>query len=65
MPTHEPIHLAVIGGSGIYDMEALTDVVERHITTPFGEPSDAVTVGTLGGRRVAFLPRRIIIPACA
>jgi 5'-methylthioadenosine phosphorylase len=49
--------LAVIGGSGVYDMAALTDVEERRIATPFGEPSDAVTVGTLGGRRVAFLPR--------
>jgi 5'-methylthioadenosine phosphorylase len=57
MSNHEPIRLAVIGGSGVYDMEALTDVEERHITTPFGEPSDAVTVGTLAGQRVAFLPR--------
>jgi len=57
MPTNESIKLAVIGGSGVYDMEALADVEERHITTPFGQPSDAITVGTLGGRRVAFLPR--------
>ncbi|UCC63399.1 MAG: S-methyl-5'-thioadenosine phosphorylase [Anaerolineae bacterium] len=57
MPTNEPIQLAVIGGSGVYDMEALTDVEQRQVTTPFGEPSDAVTVGTLAGRRVAFLPR--------
>jgi 5'-methylthioadenosine phosphorylase len=57
MPTNEPIQLAVIGGSGVYDMEALTEVEERRVTTPFGEPSDAVTVGTLAGRRVAFLPR--------
>ena len=57
MPTQEPIQLAVIGGSGVYDMEALTGVEERHITTPFGQPSDAITVGTLAGRRVAFLPR--------
>ncbi len=57
MPGNEPIRLAVIGGSGVYDMEALTDVEERRISTPFGEPSDAVVVGTLAGRRVAFLPR--------
>ena len=57
MPTHDPIKLAVIGGSGVYDMEALRDIEERHVTTPFGEPSDAITVGTLAGRRVAFLPR--------
>jgi 5'-methylthioadenosine phosphorylase len=57
MPINEPIKLAVIGGSGVYDMEALADIEERHITTPFGQPSDAITVGTLAGQRVAFLPR--------
>ena len=57
MPAQEPIQLAVIGGSGVYDMEALTDVEQRHVATPFGKPSDAITVGTLAGRRVAFLPR--------
>lgn len=51
------IELAVIGGSGLYQMEALTDIEERTITTPFGMPSDAIMVGTLYGRRVAFLPR--------
>lgn len=51
------IRLAVIGGSGLYDMEGLTDVEELEIETPFGRPSDAITVGTLHGRRVAFLPR--------
>ncbi len=44
------VKLAVIGGSGVYDMEALTDVEERHITTPFGNPSDAIVVGSLGRR---------------
>jgi len=57
MPTNESIQLAVIGGSGVYDMETLTEVEERRVTTPFGQPSDAITVGTLAGRRVAFLPR--------
>jgi len=57
MALAEPITLAVIGGSGVYDMEALTDVEQRHISTPFGDPSDAITIGTLAGRRVAFLPR--------
>jgi 5'-methylthioadenosine phosphorylase len=51
------VTLAVIGGSGVYDMEALTDVEERRISTPFGDPSDAIVVGTLSGRRIAFLPR--------
>jgi len=49
--------LGVIGGSGIYEMEALTDVEEIQIETPFGNPSDSYTVGTLEGMRVAFLPR--------
>jgi 5'-methylthioadenosine phosphorylase len=49
--------LAVIGGSGVYDMETLTDVEERHISTPFGAPSDGIVIGTLEGTRVAFLPR--------
>jgi len=51
------IEIAVIGGSGLYNMEELTDVEERSISTPFGDPSDAITIGTLHGRQVAFLPR--------
>lgn len=51
------VKLAVIGGSGVYDMEALTEIEERHIPTPFGNPSDAIIIGTLSGRRIAFLPR--------
>jgi 5'-methylthioadenosine phosphorylase len=53
----EPVKLAIIGGSGLYEMEALRDVEEVRISTPFGDPSDAIIVGTLEGRRVAFLPR--------
>ncbi len=49
--------LGVIGGSGLYAMEALTDVREVELDTPFGAPSDAYVVGTLDGVRVAFLPR--------
>jgi 5'-methylthioadenosine phosphorylase len=51
------VKLAVIGGSGVYDMEALVDVEERHMTTPFGDPSDTIVIGTLSGKRIAFLPR--------
>jgi 5'-methylthioadenosine phosphorylase len=51
------IAFAVIGGSGLYSMPGLTDVVEQTISTPFGDPSDAVVIGTLRGARVAFLPR--------
>jgi len=51
------IQIGVIGGSGFYEMEGLTDVEQRRVETPYGEPADAFTVGTLEGRRVAFLPR--------
>lgn len=51
------IQLAVIGGSGLYQMPGLEDVEERHINTPFGAPSDVITIGTLHGQRVAFVPR--------
>ncbi len=51
------VTLAVIGGSGIYNMEGLTEVEERRVTTPFGDPSDTLVIGTLAGRRIAFLPR--------
>ena len=52
-----PDTIAIIGGSGLYEMEGLTDVESVDIDTPFGRPSDAITVGTLEGARVAFLPR--------
>ncbi|HPV08484.1 MAG: S-methyl-5'-thioadenosine phosphorylase [Aggregatilineales bacterium] len=53
----DDVRIAVIGGSGLYNMPQLTDVVEREISTPFGPPSDSIIVGTLNGVRVAFLPR--------
>jgi 5'-methylthioadenosine phosphorylase len=49
--------LGVIGGSGLYEMAELTDREERHLKTPFGDPSGAYVIGTLHGKRVAFLPR--------
>jgi 5'-methylthioadenosine phosphorylase len=49
--------IGIIGGSGIYKMEALQDVEEVQVDTPFGSPSDALIVGTLEGTRVAFLAR--------
>lgn len=49
--------IGVIGGSGLYQMEALTSVEEVFLETPFGKPSDAFMVGTLAGVRVAFLAR--------
>ncbi|MCG8367473.1 MAG: S-methyl-5'-thioadenosine phosphorylase, partial [Pseudanabaenales cyanobacterium] len=49
--------IGIIGGSGLYQMEALKDITEIEIDTPFGSPSDALILGTLGGARVAFLAR--------
>ena len=49
--------IGVIGGSGLYQMEGMTDIEEVAVSTPFGEPSDVITTGSLGGERVAFLPR--------
>jgi len=49
--------IGVIGGSGLYSMPGLKDTREIRVKTPFGEPSDAIVVGTLEGKRVAFLAR--------
>ncbi len=49
--------IGIIGGSGLYSMPGLTGMHEEHVTTPFGEPSDAFVLGELEGRRVAFLAR--------
>ncbi len=53
----DAIKLGIIGGSGLYGMAGLTKTKELRIATPFGKPSDAYLVGTLGGTRVAFLAR--------
>jgi len=52
-----PARVAVIGGSGFYKMEGLTELEEVRQSTPFGDPSDSIVLGTLEGVRVAFLPR--------
>ena len=49
--------IAFIGGSGLYNVEGLTDRREISVETPFGTPSDNIVLGTLGGAKVAFLPR--------
>jgi 5'-methylthioadenosine phosphorylase len=49
--------LGVIGGSGLYQMDGLADVEDVSVQTPFGPPSDAITLGRLGETTVAFLPR--------
>ena len=49
--------IGVIGGSGLYSMSGLSDTREILVKTPFGNPSDKIVVGTLEGKRVAFLAR--------
>ena len=51
------IEIGIIGGSGLYDMAELTDREERRVETPFGDPTTAYVIGTLRGKRVAFLAR--------
>ena len=54
---NEKVKIGIIGGSGLYSMPGLTDTLEIRVKTPFGDPSDAIIVGTLEGKRVAFLAR--------
>ena len=50
-------NIGIIGGSGLYKMDALTNIEEITVETPFGDPSDAIILGKLDGTRVAFLAR--------
>ena len=52
----EPL-LGIVGGSGLYDLPGLTDTRWVRVDTPWGAPSDEIFLGTLGGARLAFLPR--------
>jgi 5'-methylthioadenosine phosphorylase len=59
-PSSQHLHQAqigIIGGSGLYHMEGLTNLKEVRVTTPFGKPSDAIILGTFQDLRVAFLAR--------
>ena len=49
--------IGLIGGSGVYDLSGIDDLEEREVETPFGRPSDAYFLGTLGGVAVAFFSR--------
>ena len=53
----EQMTIGVIGGSGLYEIEGLTDIEEVRLDTPFGEPSDAYITGMLEGVKMVFLPR--------
>lgn len=51
------VKIGVIGGSGFYQMEGLSDIKKIDLDTPFGKPSDSLILGTIEGKRVVFLPR--------
>ena len=54
---HETTAIGIIGGSGLYQIEGLTNPREHRVETPFGEPSDAIIGGQVASRQVYFLPR--------
>ena len=66
IPKHAPA-IGVIGGSGLYEIEGLSNIEEIQVETPFGPPSDAIISGEMNGRRVCFLPRHgrghLILPS--
>ena len=49
--------IGVIGGTGLYEIEGMSEIEEVDVKTPFGNPSDSIIIGTLEGTRIAFLPR--------
>src|SRR5579863_7955996 len=53
----DTVRIGIIGGSGLYNMPGLEHAREVRVKTPFGDPSDALVVGALEGKRVAFLSR--------
>ena len=53
----ETVPIAVIGGSGLYNMPSIADLGELQMDSPFGKPSGVIRVGSMSGRRIAFLPR--------
>jgi 5'-methylthioadenosine phosphorylase len=57
MSTSSKPVIGIIGGSGLYQMDGLTDVSWRKVSSPFGEPSDELCFGMLDGQQVVFLPR--------
>lgn len=57
MSQKQQAEIGIIGGSGLYAMPGLTDIREEKISTPWGDPSDPLVLGTLDGKRVAFLSR--------
>jgi len=50
--------VGVIGGTGLYQLEGMTQIKEVKVKTPFGDPSDAIILGEIDGVKLAFLPNR-------
>ncbi|MCL2485723.1 MAG: S-methyl-5'-thioadenosine phosphorylase [Endomicrobia bacterium] len=67
MSEKEIVKIAFIGGSGLYEIDGIENVAEKEIDTPFGKPSDKITIGNIDGVRCAFLPRHgkghILLPS--
>src|SRR5437773_2378991 len=57
MPEAPKPTLGILGGSGVYDIDGLTDARWTKVESPFGEPSDELLFGSLDGHRLVFLPR--------
>jgi len=57
LPANQPARLGIIGGSGIYEIDGLENPEWMKVSSPFGEPSDAILTGILAGQPMAFLPR--------
>jgi 5'-methylthioadenosine phosphorylase len=57
LPANQPARLGIIGGSGIYEIDGLENPEWVKVSSPFGEPSDAILTGILAGQPMAFLPR--------
>ncbi|MEK0339668.1 MAG: S-methyl-5'-thioadenosine phosphorylase, partial [Nitrosopumilus sp.] len=53
------VEIGIFGGTGIYDSGLLKNTQEVEIETPYGKPSDDITVGVFNGRKIAFLPRHV------
>jgi len=51
------VEIGIIGGTGVYDPDLLRDAKQVEVETPFGKPSDKITIGVYEGRKVAILPR--------
>ncbi len=57
MPEEGAPTIGIIGGTGVYDPGLFSNIVQKKVYTPFGQPSDLVQIGSLKGKKVAFLPR--------